>query len=358
MGVVISMFDASIIACVLFVSYFGGHGYRARWLAVGEVVMGIGCLIFATPQFLFNNYKPAENETEALSYELCSDVDSNTSDSSSFHAWAYTFFFVGQLVIGAGTSPLYTVGISYLDELVLPKYLSIHLSVVYMVSTFGPALGFGLGGAFLSIYIDPWKDPGIGPSDTGWLGAWWLGFVIFGLLSLLLSAFFFLFPRTLESEKEVREARLSEHAKKGGSLSSEDRKSFFQFLCVFLRQLKRLLTSVNFLFLIAAVSTLNLAVGVIVPFAPKYMEKEFYVSSSTAGLLVGVCAIIGAGTYTNTRAHVHPRLLSVLYNSQTQPGMEVKLTSIDFSSRDVEGFRRSRLQTQGNQLIDRSFPIH
>ena len=161
MGVVLSMFDASIIACVLLVSYFGGHGYRARWLAVGEVVMGIGCLIFATPQFLFNNYKPAENETEALSYELCSDVDSNSSDSSSFHGWAYSFFFVGQLVIGVGTTPLYTVGISYLDELVLPKYLSIHLSVVYMVSTFGPALGFGLGGAFLSIYIDPWKDPGM-----------------------------------------------------------------------------------------------------------------------------------------------------------------------------------------------------
>ena len=92
---------------------------------------------------------------------------------------------------------------------------------------------------------------------------------------------------------------MNEHAKKGSSISSEDHKSFYQFLCVFLRQLKQLLTSVNFLFLIASVSTLNLAVGVIVPFAPKYIETEFYVSSSIAGLLVGVCAIIGAGIYSS-----------------------------------------------------------
>ena len=295
MGVVLSMFDASIIACVLFVSYFGGHGYRTRWLALGEIILGTGCFIFAAPQFIFNNYSLAENENESLSYEVCFNVDSNSTDSSSFHRFAYAFFFVGQLVIGIGTAPLYTVGISYLDELVLPKYLSIHLSAVYVVSTLGPALGFGLGGAFLSIYINPWIDPGISPSDTGWLGAWWLGFIIAGFASLFLSVFFFLFPRTLPSEKEVRMARRTEHAKKGGILSSKERESFVRFLSVFLRQLKELFTNVTFLFVTASVTTLNLSLGVVVPFGPKYVETEFYLSSSAASSLVGACAITGAG---------------------------------------------------------------
>ena len=41
------------------------------------------------------------------------------------------------------------------------------------------------------------------------------------------------------------------------------------------------------------------------------------------------------------------------YNSQTEHNMETKSASIDFSRRGAEGFRSSRLQVLGNQLIYR-----
>ena len=48
---------------------------------------------------------------------------------------------------------------------------------------------------------------------------------------------------------------------------------------------------------------------------------------------------------------------SSFHNSQTEQDMETKLTSIDFSRRVTKESRSSRLQTLGNQLIDRSLYI-
>lgn len=41
--------------------------------------------------------------------------------------------------------------------------------------TVGPAVGFVLGYACLSLYIDPTLTPVIAKKDPRWLGAWWLG---------------------------------------------------------------------------------------------------------------------------------------------------------------------------------------
>ena len=56
------------------------------------------------------------------------------------------------------------------------------LAINYFVSglvlafrTLGPAVGFGLGSACLSVYIDPTVTPVITKKDPRWLGAWWLG---------------------------------------------------------------------------------------------------------------------------------------------------------------------------------------
>lgn len=47
------------------------------------------------------------------------------------------------------------------------------------------------------------------PRDPRWVGAWWLGFVLFGALSIIVAIPLFFFPRTLvketQQEKEVFE---------------------------------------------------------------------------------------------------------------------------------------------------------
>jgi len=69
--------------------------------------------------------------------------------------WYYIFiFFLGQLLMGAGTTPLYTLGPAYIDENVHPKSSPVYLAVFFSLTLLGPGLGFIGGGSLLNIYID------------------------------------------------------------------------------------------------------------------------------------------------------------------------------------------------------------
>ncbi len=98
-------------------------------------------------------------------------------------------------------------------DAVHPKRVAVHLGFFYSLTLIGPALGFGLGGAFLLVYIDSWHSTTLEPSDPGWVGAWWLCFLFTGTVSILLSTLFFLFPRLLPDSHLIKQARQEEMAK-------------------------------------------------------------------------------------------------------------------------------------------------
>jgi len=61
---------------------------------------------------------------------------------------------MAQLLMGAGTTPLYTLGPAYIDENVHPKSSPVYLAVFFSLTLLGPGLGFISGGSLLNIYID------------------------------------------------------------------------------------------------------------------------------------------------------------------------------------------------------------
>ncbi|XP_076082658.1 uncharacterized protein LOC143053764 [Mytilus galloprovincialis] len=63
---------------------------------------------------------------------------------------------------------------------------------------FGPVLAFGLGSVFSNLYVTL-EDVPIKPRDPNWIGAWWLGFLVFGIMSIVSAVPIFLFPRKLGS---------------------------------------------------------------------------------------------------------------------------------------------------------------
>lgn len=70
---------------------------------------------------------------------LAEDCDGGgTSDKSfgqsAFYVRAFWFFFIGQLLHGAGASPLYTLGVTYIDENVSKKMSSVYIGAVNFCS--------------------------------------------------------------------------------------------------------------------------------------------------------------------------------------------------------------------------------
>lgn len=81
---------------------------------------------------------------------------------------------------------------------------------MYSMSALGPASGFLMSAAFLSIFVEPGKTPpGLEEDNNAWVGAWWLGLIICSFLALLTGIPLLMFPRELPNvEKKNEEDKL------------------------------------------------------------------------------------------------------------------------------------------------------
>ena len=276
---------------VVFVSYFGGRGHTPKWLGMGCVIQGIGALIFISPQFIFfNNVSPEAAENK---FQLCStnvtEVECDVSNS-----WAYAILLLGYVFIGLGATPLFSIGISYLDTVVHPKYISLHLAVIYTVQVLGPAIGFGVGGAVLSVYVDPWVSTDLTETDPNYVGAWWISYLVLGIISLLISIPFFMYPLRLKDYEEVEKARIEEMARKGEVIPPTGA-PLKEVLKTFLHQLKNIVLNPTLMLNCVSVAAAAMPVSGLVAFGPKYVENQFQFPASEANLMVGAIAILCAG---------------------------------------------------------------
>ncbi|KAI8437946.1 hypothetical protein MSG28_010612 [Choristoneura fumiferana] len=115
-------------------------------------------------------------------------------------SWAVAIFVVAQLLHGAGATPLFTLGVTYIDENVSKKMSSVYLGVYYTMAVVGPALGYVVGGQLL----------GITPVSSVWIGAWWVGFLLSALLCLIVAFPLLAFPSRRNTRLEsIRSSRHS-----------------------------------------------------------------------------------------------------------------------------------------------------
>ena len=241
--------------------------------------------MFSLPQFVFGRYEVGASGD--LDMESCADGNDFSSDCASSNNAALAFFLIGNILIGVGAAPLFTIGTSYLDDIVHPKYVSIHLGAFYALAIVGPALGFGLGGLFLSVYVDPSVDTHLDPSDPGWVGAWWLCYIFSGVVSLVIAVPFFFYPRLLPNSEEIRLLKEREIGKKMGPKVKEDGK-LCSAITNFPLTIKEIITTPSWWCITAAITIATITVSGFASFGAKYVENQFGLPSSTASLLVGV----------------------------------------------------------------------
>lgn len=166
-GLVASGYDLASFVCLVPVTYYGGRKGASKpcFIAIGLLLMGVGSLIFSLPHFLVGSYRATIAEANVCELELsglpnqtvvrkktlpslalstcvtkqmvlllqqaCEGLELADSaedvDVGDNLTWTVWLFFAAQLLHGAGASPLFTLGVTYLDENVSTKMSSVYL---------------------------------------------------------------------------------------------------------------------------------------------------------------------------------------------------------------------------------------
>ena len=124
-GWIASTYDFSVMCVIVFVTYFGEKGHKPKFLAAGAFIFSLGSLTFSLPHFLSGLYN-----AEGTEFDTClptRNATSNCQDDDENLSRYYPFFIAGQVLHGLGAAPLYTLGITYMDENVPPHLTSVFI---------------------------------------------------------------------------------------------------------------------------------------------------------------------------------------------------------------------------------------
>ncbi|TSM04919.1 Solute carrier organic anion transporter family member 4A1 [Bagarius yarrelli] len=297
-GLIASSYDIAACMCLTFVSYFGGTGHKPRWLGWGVFIMALGSLVFALPHFATTAYQPRVLDHTGL----CSANQTNAcgdSQGSGLSLYRYVFM-LGQFLHGVGATPLYTLGVTYLDENVKSSFAPVYIGIFYTAAIIGPAAGYLLGGFFLNMYTEIGQITLLTPESPLWVGAWWIGFLVGGAAALITALPILGYPRELPGSQRFIAMRVSEaHQLKDKSQATASDPQFGKTVKDMPRSVLLLLKNPTFIFLCLAGATEATLIAGMSTFGPKFLESQFSPSASEAATWFGYMVVPagGGGTF-------------------------------------------------------------
>ncbi|KAF2356664.1 Organic anion transporter polypeptide OATP [Trinorchestia longiramus] len=306
-GMVAGAYDLASVLCSVPVAYLGSRrgASKSRWLAAGMVIMGLGSFVFALPHFFTPAYHVTLGNSVGanMSTITCSlqAIIGETCEMSR-DIWLAKFrqvFIFGQVLHGIGATPLYTLGVTYLDESVPVRMSSLYLGIYYAMAVVGPAIGYVMGGQFLNIYIDaPHTDPsslGLSTESDRWLGGWWMGFLLSGCASMLVAWPLLGFPAVLSDHEDRTEIPKASSKRERQDSTTSATVAAFKDLGDFPSATRALMSNVTFVALSLAGAMEGILLTGFATFIPKFIESQFNVAASFSALVVGFIAVPAGG---------------------------------------------------------------
>ncbi|XP_059175220.1 solute carrier organic anion transporter family member 5A1-like [Physella acuta] len=292
------------LVAVIFVSYLGASRHIPKWIGLGVLIMGTGSLLFSLPHILAPKYTVnsgmSENQTEDANICRAPGVqayDSGLCIRENSGNWGYVLVLVAaQIMIGTGGTPIMTLGVTYVDNHVAKEKSPAYLACIHASGVLGPVLGYALGALLLQYYVDTFShDVLITTSSPRWIGAWWGGFIICGVLLLLLSLPFLAYPRVLVRERrKVLETKTKEALLQKADDDDIKASQYGRSIKEIPKAVLHLLKNPVYAVMLPAICCEICIVSGFVVFLPKYLESQFGTSPSLANLYTGGIGIPGA----------------------------------------------------------------
>ncbi|XP_051029319.1 solute carrier organic anion transporter family member 1A5 [Phodopus roborovskii] len=296
--------DQGNLVLIIFVSYFGTKLHRPIMIGIGCVVMGLGCFLMSLPHFLMGRYEYEKTISPASNLSsnsfLCSGNRTSvpTPDpadcAKEIKSLMWVYVMVGNLIRGIGETPIMPLGISYIEDFAKSENSPLYIGILETGKILGPLLGLFLASFCATIYVDTGSvktdDLTITPTDTRWVGAWWVGFLICAGVNILTSTPFFFIPKTLPREGlegNVDVTKRDKEEKHQGRATEEKRGLTKDFL-PYMKSLSR--NPIYMLFILVSVLQIN-AFIILFTFMPKYLEQQYGKSTAEIIFLTGLYSL-------------------------------------------------------------------
>ncbi|KAL3888259.1 hypothetical protein ACJMK2_000630, partial [Sinanodonta woodiana] len=292
-----------------------------RILAICVFIVGVSGIVLALPK-LFLSDAPTEDqslmfntsrssaanlcvryngsETEKHNGSTCKhDLNEDAAVRRMYDSNILLLVVMGvSLVIqGVATAPRQALQTIHVDNNTEKSKTGFFIGVLTTFTIFGPFLGLIVGGVFNKIPTHL-RDTSLSPNDPRWIGAWWLGFIVFGVCCIISSFPLFRFPRG----KALNYKRREKNSKENQKMSS----------C---QKLKELPKSVLRIFKepVYTLSCLNniatmFAVMALGSFGPKYLESQFFLPTWKANIILGADKLVASSLGTMVGGYITRRM--------------------------------------------------
>ncbi|CAD6194365.1 unnamed protein product [Caenorhabditis auriculariae] len=286
-GTFAATYDVFVTIMLLPLALYTAKVNKVRAIGWGMIFVGIGGVLIVVPQFMDGHYEVGDLKPTVCS---SSTVDTPKCETSTpLISGPYFFLLLSQAFIGIGASPLFTYGYTCIDEFDSHKKTGRNMGIYMSFSTVGPALAFIAGGASLKIWGDigrttPESVGIIGRSDPRWYGAWWLGFLVCGLLAFVTAIPLTMFPEKLNDTDARKKSDVTQTHLKLNKDFSNEKYAFMKILLMFL-------TSPTVMAIIGMQTLESMVMNGYITFVPKLLETLFGFSSGNASVVTGAIVV-------------------------------------------------------------------
>jgi len=175
---------------------------------------------------------------------------------------------------------LISLGTTFLDQSVLAKNSPMYIAIFQTWFIVGPAVGYIAGGRLLAVHTDLLanSDSGLTPLSPSWVGAWWPGFLISFLASMLTGLVLLCYPSKISNIKSMSSNQELSQDNSGWWMSLKD-------------TLFSTLTNPLFLLISFAVAIDSMLLAGLSAFLPKYIEVQFKLSAGFSAQIVGILVV-------------------------------------------------------------------